>query len=276
MNLVHSVHLCVVCGCYNSHCFPKHHQLIILSNGSLLRSVRNDSLRKMKIDFSFQRVVVFFRVKVTRHFQAVVYCTARFNNKKLRISMCFVPCLQYTAFISLKGMNWILFVMETDCVFCEVRTHSVLLYNLASGFTLKYLFPRPSSHSTYCPRLTRTTVIWQRGYDPHYLRTTIAEKTYTSCQKRKTANTMFVVCWVRNKPKFKNMHSCSQIEHDKNNILTGKHKTQPHFSTMFFYWNTSFAGHKVLSPTVHYTTTAKVKAFHASRQQCVLVFSVRF
>ena len=143
--------------------------------------------------------------------------------------MCFVPCLQYTAFISLKGMNWILFVMETDCVFCEVRTHSVLLYNLASGFTLKYLFPRPSSHSTYCPRLTRTTVIWQRGYDPHYLRTTIAEKTYTSCQKSKTANTMFVVCWVRNKPKFKNMHSCSQIEHDKNNILTGKHKTQPHF-----------------------------------------------
>jgi hypothetical protein len=159
--------------------------------------------------------------------------------------MCFVPCLQYTAFISLKGMNWILFVMETDCVLCEVRTRSVL-YNLASGFTLKDLFPRPSSHSTYCPRLTRTTVIWQRGYDPHYLRTTIAEKTYTSCQKHKTAHTMFVVCWVRNKPKFKNMHSCSQIEHDKNNILTGKHKTQPHYSTMFFYWNTSFAGHKVL------------------------------
>jgi hypothetical protein len=59
-SLVHIKHLYVVCVSYSSPCYSWHDQLIIVPIASLLRSVRIDSLRTVKIHCSFQRVNVFF------------------------------------------------------------------------------------------------------------------------------------------------------------------------------------------------------------------------
>ena len=36
--------------------------------------------------------------------------------------MCFVWISEQTAIISLYNINWLVFIAETECVFCEVRT----------------------------------------------------------------------------------------------------------------------------------------------------------
>jgi hypothetical protein len=38
--------------------------------------------------------------------------------------MCFVWISEQTAIISLYNINWLVFVTETECVYCAVRTES--------------------------------------------------------------------------------------------------------------------------------------------------------
>jgi hypothetical protein len=40
--------------------------------------------------------------------------------------MCFVWISEQTAIISLYSINWLVLVTETECVYCEVRTESLI------------------------------------------------------------------------------------------------------------------------------------------------------
>ena len=52
--------------------------------------------------------------------------------------MCFVWIWEQTAIISLYSINWLVFITETECVYCAVRTGS--LYTASLAF----------SNSTFC------------------------------------------------------------------------------------------------------------------------------
>ena len=41
------------------------------------------------------------------------------------VFMCFVWISEQTAIISLYSINWLVFVTETECVYCAVRTESL-------------------------------------------------------------------------------------------------------------------------------------------------------
>jgi hypothetical protein len=56
-------------------------------------------------------------------------CTARFYDSAVlrsahSVFMCFVWISEQTAIISLYSINWLVFITETDCVYCAVRTGS--------------------------------------------------------------------------------------------------------------------------------------------------------
>jgi len=81
-----------------------------------------------------------------------VYCAVRtgslytasltFSNSTFcphSVFMCFVRIWEQTAIISLHSINWLVFITETECVYCEVRTGS--LYTASLTF----------SNSTFCP-----------------------------------------------------------------------------------------------------------------------------
>jgi len=81
-----------------------------------------------------------------------VYCAVRttflytasltFNNSTFcphSAFMCFVWIWEQTAIISLYSINWLVFITETECVYCAVRTGS--LYTASLTF----------SNSTFCP-----------------------------------------------------------------------------------------------------------------------------
>ena len=53
--------------------------------------------------------------------------TTRFNIKDVcfcphSVFMCFVWVSEQTAIISLYNINWLVFITETECVYCAVRT----------------------------------------------------------------------------------------------------------------------------------------------------------
>jgi len=50
---------------------------------------------------------------------------------------CFVFIWEQTAIISLYSINWLLFITETECVYCAVRTGS--LKKIQGNFTLRNL-----------------------------------------------------------------------------------------------------------------------------------------
>ena len=57
----------------------------------------------------------------------VTICTAslRFNDSAFcpqRVFMCFVWIWEQTAIISLYGIDWFVFITETECVYCAVRS----------------------------------------------------------------------------------------------------------------------------------------------------------
>jgi len=41
--------------------------------------------------------------------------------------MCFVWIWEQTAIISLYSINWLVFITDTECVYCEVRTGSLYI-----------------------------------------------------------------------------------------------------------------------------------------------------
>jgi hypothetical protein len=46
------------------------------------------------------------------------------KNSTVGVFMCFVWISEQTAIISLYSINWLVFVTETECVYCAVRTES--------------------------------------------------------------------------------------------------------------------------------------------------------
>ena len=71
----------------------------------------------------------------------VTLCTATFafNNCTFcphSVFMCFVWIWEQTAIVSLYSINWLVFITETGCVYCAVRTGSL------------YIIPR-SAHTVY-------------------------------------------------------------------------------------------------------------------------------
>jgi hypothetical protein len=43
---------------------------------------------------------------------------------------CFVRISEQTATISLYGVNWLVFITETECVYCAVRTESLNIFQV--------------------------------------------------------------------------------------------------------------------------------------------------
>ena len=58
------------------------------------------------------------------------------------VFMCFVWIWEQTAIISLYSINWLVFITETECVYCAVRTGS-FIYN-----------------STFCPHSVFMCFVW--------------------------------------------------------------------------------------------------------------------
>jgi hypothetical protein len=48
--------------------------------------------------------------------------------------MCFVWISEQTAIISLYSINWLVFITETECVYCAVRTGSLYIINVRLSF----------------------------------------------------------------------------------------------------------------------------------------------
>jgi hypothetical protein len=57
------------------------------------------------------------------------------------VFMCFVWISEQTAIISLYSINWLVFVTETECVYCAVRTGSL-------------------NNSTFCPHSVFMCFVW--------------------------------------------------------------------------------------------------------------------
>ena len=65
-----------------------------------------------------------------------------------QVFMCFVWIWKQTAIISLYNINWQVFITETECVYCAVRTGS--LYAASLTF----------SNSTFCPHSVFMCFVW--------------------------------------------------------------------------------------------------------------------
>ena len=66
----------------------------------------------------------------------VTICTASltFNNSTFcphSVFMCFVWISEQTAIISQYNINWLVFVRETECVYCAVRTESSYIFQVS-------------------------------------------------------------------------------------------------------------------------------------------------
>jgi len=84
---------------------------------------------------------------------AVNICTAskRASNSTFcphSVFMCFVWIWEQTATTSLYSTNWLVFITETQCVYCSVRTGS--LYTASLTF----------SNSTFCPHSVFMCFVW--------------------------------------------------------------------------------------------------------------------
>ena len=62
--------------------------------------------------------------------------------------MCFVWILEQTAISSLYSINWLVFITETECVYCAVRTGSLCTASLTF------------SNSTFCPHSVFMCFVW--------------------------------------------------------------------------------------------------------------------
>jgi hypothetical protein len=86
----------------------------------------------------------------------VILCAARFDIQQFStfcphsVFMCFVWISEQTAIISLYSINWLVFITETECVYCAVRTE-YLLY-APSGLTI--------NNSTFCPHSVFMCFVW--------------------------------------------------------------------------------------------------------------------
>ena len=77
-------------------------------------------------------------VRVTFCSPVVAICTASltFNNITFcphSAFMCFVWIWEQTAIISLYSINWLVFITETECVYCAVRAKSLAVISVNLG-----------------------------------------------------------------------------------------------------------------------------------------------
>ena len=82
--------------------------------------------------------LVFIR-DLTPYSPVVTICTASltFNNSTFcphSVFMCFVCISEQTAIISLNNINWLVFITETECVYCAVRAGSLNQSDSISSF----------------------------------------------------------------------------------------------------------------------------------------------
>jgi hypothetical protein len=77
------------------------------------------------------------------------------------VFMCFVWISEQTAIISLYSINWLVFIAETECVYCAVRTGS--LYIIQVEFSLQKFRKICSSscNSNICLIFLFRTYTWQ-------------------------------------------------------------------------------------------------------------------
>ena len=83
-----------------------------------------------------------------------------FNNSTFcphTVFMCFVWISEQTAIISLYSINWLVFITETECVYCAVRTGE-FIYESRSWIPLKQLCNCSEMHPA----------AWRSSHTPHY------------------------------------------------------------------------------------------------------------
>jgi hypothetical protein len=72
------------------------------------------------------------------------------------VVMCFVWIWEQTAIISLYSINWLVFITETECVYCAVRSaHTVYLCVLCGSENKQWVF--------HCTALTDWFLLQSRG-----------------------------------------------------------------------------------------------------------------
>jgi hypothetical protein len=71
------------------------------------------------------------------------------------VFMCFVWISEQTAIISLYSINWLVFITETDCVYCVVRTVA-LESPVVTVRTASLTF----NNSTFCPHSVFMCFVW--------------------------------------------------------------------------------------------------------------------
>ena len=96
--------------------------------------------------FVWMPVAVFPKVR-TLESPVITLCTTSwtFSNSPFcphSVFMCFVWIWEQTAIISLCNINWLVFITETECVYCAVRTGSLYIIQVMCGSENKRrLFP---------------------------------------------------------------------------------------------------------------------------------------
>jgi hypothetical protein len=72
------------------------------------------------------------------------------------VFMCFVWTSEQTANISLYNTNWLVFITETDCVYCAVRTELLIYQGHLRFSPVNFIAPMPHIHCNVHRTLTRT------------------------------------------------------------------------------------------------------------------------
>jgi hypothetical protein len=87
------------------------------------------------------------------------------------VFMCFVWIWEQTAIISLCSINWLVFITETECVYCAVRTRSLYFVwiweqtAIISLYSINWLVFITETECVYCAVRTRSLCfvwIWEQ------------------------------------------------------------------------------------------------------------------
>ena len=62
------------------------------------------------------------------------------------VFMCFMWISEQTAIISLCNINWLVFIIETECVYCAVRTGCLIILNVRHPIVLFIIIINSSFH----------------------------------------------------------------------------------------------------------------------------------
>ena len=75
--------------------------------------------------------------------------------------MCFVWISEQTAIISLYSINWLVFITEPGCVYCEVRNETLYIIQMSLKPSGHYMYHQLNIHySTICPHSVFMCFVW--------------------------------------------------------------------------------------------------------------------